>query len=353
MNKNIILAFTLLIISLTTTCQYPVDVSELPDTEKFIFINAELTETYAKVLVTYTLDDVTPEGAYVFPKPPTATAYVLDGNGNQFFFKTDGVIDTSFRGFVGQTYTLHVEVDGKTYESNAETMRSCPELNTVTPIYTREPNRDAKDLLYDGFDVYVESLDPAGQDNYYQWDWVHYERSLSCAVMEENGREVLYPCTPYDCWNIRYNTRIIVQADRLRDGKSLTHRVVRVPFAVPPYKYYYLRVEQRAITPTVFAYLQSLETQTQNVGSVFDIPPQTRFSPNIYNVSNPTEKILGVFNVFSSRYKIINIDIQQEIPGIKPKNIGDPRPFTSIPLAQAKCVEGFYRTLIRPEGWVD
>lgn len=353
MNKiifYIVIAFFIININ---ACQYPVDISKLPDGEKFLIINAEVTETYAKVNVTYTLDAVTPQGAYLFPTPPDASAYIMDSKGNRTDFTTNGSINTFFKGVVGETYKLYVQVNGEKYESQAETMPRCPALDSVTVIYTRESSRDAKDLLYDGFDVYAESTDFANQENYYQWDWRHYERSLSCAVVEENGREVLYPCTPNDCWNIEYNTRLLVQSDKLRDGKPLAHRVVRVPFATPPYKYYYLRVEQRAITPTVFAYLQSLETQTQNIGSVFDIPAQTRFSPNIYNVNNSNEKILGVFSVFSSYYKIININMQQPLNGVKPKLNGDPRPFTSNPLAQAPCVEGPYRTLIKPEGWVD
>jgi len=160
------------------------------------------------------------------------------------------------------------------------------------------------------------------------------------------------PCTPYDCWGIKYNTRIIAQSDKLRDGNPIAQRIVRVPFATPPGAYY-LRVEQRAVTPRVFDYLKALEIQKQNVGSLFDIPAQTRFSPNIRNVNNPKEQILGVFNVFAARKKVIYINMRQEIPDAKAKFVGDPSPFHSDPLLQAPCVEGLYRTKIRPEGWID
>jgi hypothetical protein len=349
MKKKLLWSAAVLFLS---SCQYPVDPTSLPDNQKFLVIDAELTEHHGKVNVTYTLEGVTPQGGYLFPDPPQATAYVLDSKGNRTDFFTDGSLNDNFKGVVGETYKLYITADGQTYESTAETMRACPELDSLTPLYVRESFRDPNDLYYDGFDVYAQFTDVAGQESYYQWDWVHYKRVFSCAIWQEGGQEVQVPCTPFDCWGIEYNTRVIVQSDKLRDGQPIAQRVVRVPYAKPPEKYY-LRVEQRSITPAVYEYLKSLETQTQNSGSLFDVPAQTRFSPNVHNVNNPSEKILGVFSVFSSRYKIIFIDMKQEIPSAIAKNVANPRPFTSVPLAQAPCTETKYRTQTRPEGWED
>jgi hypothetical protein len=314
MDKIALYAVAVILLAYINACQYPVDSSTLPNTQRFLVIDAELTEDYGKVIVNYTLTDVTPQGGYVFPDPPDATAYVLDSHGNRTDFTTNGIKNSNFHGVVGETYKLYVETGGEMYESIAETMPACPELDSVTSIYSREDFRDPSDFYYDGFDVYARLTDAAAQVNYYQWDWIHYARIFGCATVIENETEVLVPCTPYDCWNITYNPRVVVQSDNLRDGQPSAQKIVRVPFATPPQKYY-LRVEQRSITPTAFAYLQSIETQTQNVGSMFDIQAQTKFNPNIHNVNNPSEKLLGVFNVFSYRYKIIYIDMTQKIEG--------------------------------------
>lgn len=352
MNHTTLFVAIVLLVALTDACQYPVNASEFPESQKFIVISAELTETYGRINVTYTLSGVTPQGAYQFPDPPFASAYVMDSQGNRTDFATDGSINPTFQGIVGETYQMFVEADGNTYESKAETMPACPEIDSITPVYSREASRDPEDLYYDGFDVYAQFTDLPVQKNFYQWDWIHYERRAACGTTVENGQEVLLPCNPFDCWGITYNNRVVVQSDNLRDGQPIAHKVVRIPFSTPPNKYY-LRVEQRAITPTVFEYLKSLETQTQNVGSLFDIPAQTKFSPNIYNVNNPTEKILGVFSVFSSRRKIIYINMLQQIPGATVKVLQELRPFTSSPFASAPCTEGRYRTQVRPEGWED
>ncbi len=279
MTKLLLYVCAILLLANLITCQYPVDSSALPDAKKFLVIDAEITERFAKIHVTYTLNEVTPQGGYLFPTPPDATAYVLDSHGTRTNFNPDGTKDTSFHGAVGETYKLYVQADGQVYESDAETMRAGPALDSLTPIYSRETFRSPNDITYDGFDVYAETKDIPTQENYYQWNWVHYQRATNCDYV--NG--FLLPCNPYDhCWRITYNTDVVVQSDKLRDGQPIAQKVVRVPFATPPNKYY-LQVEQRAITPSVFAYLRSLETQTQNVGSIFDIPPQTKFNPNVHN----------------------------------------------------------------------
>ncbi|MCC6279644.1 MAG: DUF4249 domain-containing protein [Saprospiraceae bacterium] len=342
--------FAAVLFLLPNACQYPVGSSELPDLKQFLVIDAKLTENYGKVLVTYTLTDVTPGGGYLNPPPINASAYVEDSQGNQTYFAVDGSINTAFQGVVGETYKLFVFANGEAYESKPETMPACPSLDSLSVVFTREDSRAPNDFSYYGFDVYAQASDIPNQNNYYQWDWIHYEKAVGCAVVQEGGRDVLYPCDPGDCWNIAYNTRIVVQSDQLRDGQPLANKVVRIPFTTPPNKYY-LKVEQRSITPTVFSYLQSQETQTQNVGSIFDIPAQTRFSPNVYNVNNPDEKILGVFSVFSYRTKVVYIDRSQEINGVRARVSIFRPPFTSDPFAAAPCVESLYRTQNRPEGW--
>lgn len=342
-----------LLLLLLGGCQYPVDTSTLPDQIRFPVIDAELTETYGKVRVTYTLDKVTPQGAYLFPPPPENTfAYVLDSQGNRTDFAIDGSVNPLFHGVIGETYRLFVDINGEHYESKPETMPACPELDSLSVIYTEETSRSPEDFSYYGFDVYAQTNDIPNQDGYYQWDWIHYERAVGCSTVLENGGPVLYPCNPGDCWNISYNTRIVVQSDKLRDGLPLAHKVVRVPFTKPPNKYY-LRVEQRAITGSVFSYLQSLEAQTQNVGSVFDLPPQTRFSPNIHKVNDPQERTLGVFSVFSYQRKVVYVDRSQIINGRPARVTSFALPFTSLPLASAACVEGLYRTQMRPQEWHD
>ena len=344
--------YSSIFITAFSACQYPVGSSKLPDPQRFLVIDAALSEHYGKVKVAWTLTDVTPQGAYINPIPPQATAYVKDSHGNIHQFTPDGTIDSTFKGVIGETYQLFVQADGESYESDKETIRVCPELDSVVPNYTREAFRSPEDLYYDGFDVYVHFQDTPGEENYYQWDWVHYERSTACDRVVIDGTSYYIPCTPYDCWGIYPNRQVIVQSDKLRDGSAVAQKVVRVAFSQPPLKYH-LQIEQRSITPSVYKYLKSQETQTQNVGSIFDIPAQTQFNPNVHNTASIQEKILGVFSVFSTRKKVIFINMPQEINGAKPKNTSNLTPRIPDPLAQSHCTESSTRTQTRPDEWED
>ncbi len=339
---------------LVINCQYPVDQTILPEGKRYLVVDADLSESYFKFNLQYSLTDLGLKGAYGVPrKPGSVIAYLQDSKGVRLNIKRfDGVSDTTIRGKVGESYTLNMTVDNKQYISELETMRPCPEISTIKSVYNVESGRDKDDIYYHGFDVLLETKDIPGVENFYQWDWIHYVKAISCGKREVGGMEVAYNCAPRDCWDIVYNTSIISQSDALRDGNIISKRIVRVPFINPPQKYY-LRIEQRSITPRVFEFVKSLENQTQTIGTLFDLPPQTKFSPNIKNVTDPSEKIIGTFNVFANRSQVVYIDLAQSIPNVKPKVVSDPTPFHPDPLVTLPCVEGQYRTKIKPIGWVD
>lgn len=349
------LSHWLVLLCTVTACQYPVDLSTLPTTQKFLVIDAEVTEEFARLNVLYSLEKVSSTGAYTLPKPPAAVAYLENSTGVKYNLKnTTGIIDTLFKGKIGETYQLIVQVDGKRYESTKEKLRSCPSIDTVLVQYNRESFRSPADIAYDGFDVSVEAKDLPGTENYYQWHWVNYVRAPYCnkVYSRAEDKDVLLQCNPPDCWNINYNAKVIVQTDKLRDGGPINQLVVRVPFATPPNKYF-LRIEQRSITPSVYTYLKSLETQTENIGTLFDIPAQTRFNPNVLNVTDKSEKLLGVFSVYAFRRKIVYIDMLQKIPNAEAKVIIESTPYSADPLASAPCTEETYRTRIKPQGWIN
>ncbi len=335
-------------------CQFPIEHSDLPETQKFLVIDAQITENYLRLNVAYSLLNVTSRGEYTLPNPPQSTAYLIDGNGMKHTISnTRGGIDTLFKGKVGATYQLFVEADGNSYVSDKETMRACPEMDSVIVQYSRESFRARIDEFYDGFDVYVQTQDVKGIENYYQWEWSHYFKATHCGKIfsQAEDRDLLIPCVPTTCWSILTGNRVLIESDKLKDGNLLVKQVVRVPFVLPPNKYY-LRVEQRAITPSVFHHLNAIRDKSENLGTPFEVPAQTSFNHNVINVNDPGEKILGSFNVFSSRYKILYIDMLQKIPGAQVKSITEAEYFVTNFLT-SPCTEQANRTAIKPEGWMD
>jgi hypothetical protein len=133
------------------------------------------------------------------------------------------------------------------------------------------------------------------------------------------------------------------------NGQRITgKKILRIPYDsdLP----YYLRFEQRAITKNAFSYYQSLKNQIENSGTLFDIPAETKFNFNIKSITNPSEKILGIFDVYSFRKTISYIDRKQNVPKNEYPNFLINNGILS---GEVSCVEGVNRTKIKPEGWKD
>jgi hypothetical protein len=350
--KKYALPLVVLLLGLANSCQFKVNDADLPSPEQYVVVNADLTPHYGKITVTLTASIVTPVGGYLFPPPPPIIAYVEDGQGQRHDFNQNGVVDSTFKGKVGETYQLYLLVNGREYLSDKETMRPCPAIDSVSAVFSVETNRAPSDNYYYGYDFYAHFTDKPGQGDFYQWDWIHYERTSECETVFIENVEYYLPCTPYDCWGVYRNRQTIVQSDQLRDGLAFAKRLHRAPFVLPPPRYY-LNVEQRSITPSAFEYLRSIEVQSQGSGSMFDVPAQTRFCPNIQNINDPEEKLLGLFNVYDTQSKVHIVNMTKPVNGLIAPSIAFYLPRHPDPLAQAPCIASPTRTLKRPIGWQD
>jgi hypothetical protein len=122
---------------------------------------------------------------------------------------------------------------------------------------------------------------------------------------------------------------------------------------------YYLKVQQRAINQAAYTFFASLVNSYQNAGSLFDIPAETKFSVNIHSVSDPSKKVLGIFNVFGLNEKILIIDRFNEVPAnTNPVKIPLDGSIYECPIGgpadcqdRTPCIESETRTKIQPKGW--
>jgi hypothetical protein len=309
-----------------------------------------------------------------------AVVSVTDQNGAKTNF-TEGIpLGTyyppkGFVGRVGSTYKLNVKMlTGQTYESTAETMRAVPEIENAISRFEIFDQYSKVDVRRAGFTVYLDFKDMPTEGDFYLWNWKNYEKLLFCATCIEGGKfdfkkmdcvqpkistDVIlnYQCDG-NCWGINTNNDLNVFSDVLTNGQRVVGRqVARIPF--DNWTPYYFRLEQRSVTKNAYAFYQSLISQVQSSGSLFDVPAETRFSLNIKSLTNPTERVLGIFNVFSVRKKIFIIDRTKDIPaGESPIITVVPGETYACPpgsvgcLDKAPCVESPTRTKITPEGWV-
>ena len=376
--KNI-LFFLFLLGIVTWACVNPIKDFVQIDATSFTTIEADISDDpeLSKVRLTSSSNRLTSQLALPISK---AVVSVTDQSGTQTVF-TEGIpLGTyyppkGFLGKVGSTYKLNVKMlTGQTYESTAETMKAVPEIENAITRFETFDQYSKVDIRRAGFTVYLDFKDLPSEGDFYLWNWKHYEKIGFCATCTDGGKydfkklDCVQPKFPTDailnymcdgnCWDISTNNDLNVFSDVLTNGQRVVGRqVARIPF--DNWTPYYFRLEQRSITKNAFAFYQSLISQVQSSGSLFDVPAETRFSLNIKSVTKPTERVLGIFNVFSVRKKIFIIDRRKDIPtGELPIISPIPGETYACPPGsvgcqdKAPCIESPTRTKITPEGWV-
>ncbi|MFD3292480.1 DUF4249 domain-containing protein [Aquirufa sp. KTFRIE-69F] len=376
--KNILFYLFLLGV-VTWACVNPIKDFVQIDATSFTTIEADISDDpeLSKVRLTSSSNRLQSQLALPISK---AVVFVTDQNGNKTPF-TEGIPlgtyypPTGFKGAVGSTYKLNVKMlTGQTYESTAETMKAVPEIENAITRFETFDQYSKVDVRRAGFTVYLDFKDLPTEGDFYLWNWKHFEKIGFCATCTDGGKfdfkklDCVQPKFPNDailnymcdgnCWDISTNNDLNVFSDVLTNGQRVVGRqVARIPF--DNWTPYYFRLEQRSITKNAFAFYQSLISQVQSSGSLFDVPAETRFSLNIKSLTTPSERVLGIFNVFSVRKKIFIIDRRKDIPvGELPIVSVIPGDTYACPPGsvgcqdKAPCVESPTRTKITPEGWV-
>ncbi len=376
--KNI-LFYLLLLGVVTWACVNPIKDFVQIDATSFTTIEADISDDpeLSKVRLTSSSNRLQSQLALPISK---AIVTVIDQNGTQTVFTEGTPLGTyyppkGFLGKVGSTYKLNVKMlTGQIYESSAETMKAVPEIENAITRFETFDQYDKVDVRRARFTVYLDFKDLPTEGDYYLWNWKHYEKIGLCATCTDGGKydfkklDCVQPKFPTDailnymcdgnCWDITTNNDLNVFSDVLTNGQRVVGRqVARIPF--DNWTPYYFRLEQRSITKNAFAFYQSLISQVQSSGSLFDVPAETRFSLNIKSLTKPTERVLGIFNVFAVRKKIFIIDRRKDIPAgelpiisIIPGETYACPPGSVGCQDKVPCIESPTRTKITPEGWV-
>jgi Domain of unknown function (DUF4249) len=372
--------YIIFLIALTNSCITPIKDFEQVANKSFLTVESFLSDEQGQQRTRIYMSADKILGGYFTPIT-RAKVYFVDEKGvreDLIEQSTKGtyLTSTKFVGRVGGTYTLNIETaDGKKYQSTPEKMKPVPEIENLITQFEVYDNYAKGDSRRGGFNVYVDFQDPSTTGDNYQWYWKHYQRANICETCVGGtynfvSNTCVYPRIPTeqiwnyqcdgDCWDISFSTDLNIFSDTYLNGQRITGKqVARIPF--DGISKYYLQFEQRGITRDSYNYYQSLSTQTQNTGTLFDVPAETRFSFNIKSLTNPDEKILGIFDVYSVRKRIFYIDRSVGVPaGEKPVitpivgdifmcNPGGPPTCKD----KVQCTEGLFRTPFKPTGWKD
>jgi hypothetical protein len=365
--KNIF--YLILCLGLFSTCSYVVEDYKQGESQRYVSVEAELSDIAERSFVNLTYSSEKTINDVVFTPIEKAKVYFIDNQGkkellteiNYGFYKPS----STFKGEVGKTYTLRIETkDGGIYESQAEKMLSVPPIDNVYEEFEERTNYPVGSSGRYAFNLYLDFKDSPSPDEYYQWAVTNYSQvvyckrceqsqlnpnTLSCEKARFRQTTYIYGCKE-KCFNINPAAEIYLLSDKNVNGNNIKRQKLgNVPLG--DLTRYYALIEQRRLTENAFVYINALKQQRNN-GTFFDVPALIQFSNNIKSVSNPTEKIIGVWNVFSTVQKPLIIERNKIII----KDYTPQPPFIDgvfeIPnLIFFPCEESVSRTKIVPQGW--
>lgn len=200
-------------------------------------------------------------------------------------------------------YRLRIKTaDGKEYLSDYVTVKNSPPIDSVG--FVPQPS---------AMQVYVNSHDASNSTRYYRWDYSEtwqfhsqYNSSWSKSGARKPENQIYY------CFaNDSSSTVIVGSTIKLLNDVMYHVPITTVEQASEKIEMKYsILVKQYALTSDAYAFWINLQSNTQKLGSVFDVMPSE--SPTNYHcLTNPGELVVGYLSVGNVAYKRVFISKDQ------------------------------------------
>lgn len=257
-----------------------------------------------------------------------ASVFVTDNEGNQYEFEeqVDKYVSTSpFQAIPGKSYQLNITTnDGKTYTSKSETLTTVNQLESVVT------NVETIDGV-SGVQISVNNFDPSNTSKYYRYEYEETSKVIAPkwvpfkAVVSPANNMIDHPfieLVPWEretrvCYTTeKSNTLLLTSTNLLSED-----RVVQFPIRFISNTDYTI-AERYSIL--VKQYVQNLASYTfyktlseiSGTGSILSQNQPGFFYGNIRSVDNPSEKVIGFFDVASVSSKRIFFNFNEIFPGV-------------------------------------
>jgi hypothetical protein len=188
----------------------------------------------------------------------------------------------------GLDYRLHITLaSGKQYLSDYVPVVSSPPIDSIT--YQEVPGTKVT--------IFANTHDPANKTHYYLWTYVEtYEyHSLYYSPAIVVGDSLVPRDTPINvCYLSLPSTDILIGSSASLGADIISQAPLEVIYAFSQKLtvLYSTLVTQIALTPDAYAYWQNMQTNSENLGSIFG-PQPFQANGNIHSVSNPAEEVVG------------------------------------------------------------
>lgn len=222
-------------------------------------------------------------------------------------------------GKAGHQYKLKIQTkDGKVYESEFESLKEVPDIDSIYYCY-EEHSSNSGDELRKGLQIYLDTHDANNNTWYYRWEWEEtweIEVPYPSGSLLVNNEIVPRREQVARCWvGERSRNILIASSDNLNEDVIQQFPLQYVnTLSNKLFFRYSILVKQYALSQETYHYWQQLQDMNENLGTLFDQQP-TQVIGNVKNVDDPEEPVLGYFEVASVKKDRIFIERNELPPG--------------------------------------
>ncbi|MFM1933430.1 MAG: hypothetical protein RL360_310 [Bacteroidota bacterium] len=239
-----------------------------------------------------------------------ANVRIVDGNGKEtaYYEKSKGyyLSPAGFKGEVGQKYKLRIKLlDGKTIESNFQTITASPTLAEFTYSF-----KDAAKVENMRFPLTASIKDPKATEDYYFVKRQDFRQFLLTCPPPPAPPAPVPPCNCV-CWQAPLNTTPYLLDDFLLSGKNLSLDLGQLPYE--DFTDWVVQLDVYSISKEAHTYWKRLEDQRKLSGGIFDKVP-AQIIGNLKCTNEPSQEVLGFFMVGGLTQKRLQVDRFNGIP---------------------------------------
>jgi hypothetical protein len=296
--KNRFLIF-LLINTIVSSCITKFDY-ESETNELLLVVDAKLTQKntphelflkYSNSYGTFDPNPVLDARITLFDDQGNFEEYVEDFNGRYIFY------GNKLRPGPGNSYYIEIELfNKKIYRSRPQIM---PEVMKPEKLYFElvkvDEINDLQNISLQRYlNIYINTpVKRENQNYYFNWrvDHTYSFTELQCHPLHTPA--ICYIKRKFENDNIK-----TFSSENLNGGLLEGFRVASIKVS-PNWEFFekhFFNVAQHSITRETYDYWETVKKVSQSTGSIFDIPPAPIYG-NIYNIQDPEERVLGLFEV--------------------------------------------------------
>ncbi|MBF6609203.1 MAG: DUF4249 domain-containing protein [Flavobacterium sp.] len=258
-----------------------------------------------------------------------ATVVVTDDAGNSYDFNFDsGVYKsvTAFQAVGGRAYTLTITTsDGSVYQSSSESLTTSTEIESV----------EADVIIKDGqkgVQISVNSSDPSGNSKYYRYEYEetykvvapYWSENMASVVLDSEagmstGDVIVVEPRTYEartCYSTNRSTDLIITSTTDLSSDMVQDFPVRfIAVTDPIIKHRYsVNVLQYVQSLAAYTFYKTLKELSSTGDNILAQNQPGFFYGNLQSVSDPSEKVIGFFEVSSVSQQRIFFNFEDLFP---------------------------------------